>query len=262
MLTAAFPPGWRIVTAETVGPDHLARGVENQDAHAYRRLGDGFAMAVADGAGSSQWSAWGSRTAVDTACQVARDIVGSAPPDRSAWWGLGQRYASGVLRRFDERVAAQAADGSAPTDFATTLLALVAHPPAFLFVSLGDGFAVVERDGGGAHLVVPPDSGPDDGAAVFLTSAGRDLALRVELLVDPGVRGVALCTDGLVEAVLAADSWPGGGRRLRAPEEFCRYFAAFAGGVHDPGILTDQMRSEAFAATSLDDKTMVLAVRT
>ena len=47
-----------------------------------------------------------------------------------------------------------------------------------------------------------------------------------------------------------------------APDDFGRYFAAFAGGTRDPGILTDRMRSDAFAATSRDDKTMVLAVRT
>jgi hypothetical protein len=260
MITSPFPPGWRIVTAETTGPDHLTRGLENQDAHAYRRLGDGFVLAAADGAGSREWSAWGSRTAVDTACQVARSI-GLPQPERATWLDAGRRFADDVCEQFDRKVGAQAGFGPQIGDFATTLLVLVAQPPAYLFLSVGDGFAVVEHQHGGAHLVMPPDAGPDDGTTMFLTSPGRQQAIRLNVLIDEGVRGVALCTDGLIEAVLAADRGPHG-RRLRAPEDFGRYFSTFARDEHDPGLLTDRLRSAEFAATSRDDKTMVIAVRT
>jgi hypothetical protein len=136
---------------------------------------------------------------------------------------------------------------------------LLARPPAFVFVGVGDCFAVVEHTGGGSHLLVLPDEGPDGGSAVFLTSGAE---LRVEALVDPALCGVALCTDGLIEATLGADRAPTGGRRLRAPADFGGYFSAFSAGTTEPGVLTDRLRSEEFGATSPDDKTMVLAVRT
>ncbi|GAA2347842.1 PP2C family serine/threonine-protein phosphatase [Dactylosporangium salmoneum] len=258
MAAAKFPPGWRVVTAEAAGPLHLAGGGENQDAHAYRRLGDGFVLAVADGAGSAAWSACGARTAVAAACRVAEDLAGAPPRERSGWWDLRRRYVSRFLHTFDAWVAGL---GRPPADLATTVLAVVAHPPAFLFVAVGDCFAVVEHAGGGTHLLVPPDTGPDDGAAVFLTSPGRAASLRAELLFDPAVTGLALCTDGLVEPALAAGRGPAGGRVLRAPQDFGRYFSAFAGPEHSPAMLTDRMHSPEFAAASADDKTMVLAVR-
>ncbi|GAA3249526.1 protein phosphatase 2C domain-containing protein [Dactylosporangium siamense] len=263
MTAEPFPPGWRIVPASVAGPDHLATGAENQDALAYRRLGDGFVLAVADGAGSSSRASTGSRLAVESACDVAADLFTVAPAGSEVWMATAARYVASLLRLFDQRIDGLAGGFAVRADYATTITCVVAHPPDYLFASLGDGFGVIVRDRGGAHLVMrPDDAGPDDGAAVFLTSAARREAVQVCLVHDPAVGGVALCTDGLIEALLAADLAPGGGRRLLAPAEFERYFTAFGADRHDAGILSDQLQSEEFAATSRDDKTMLLAVRT
>ena len=263
MLTQPFPDRWRVVPASVTGPDHLARGVENQDAFGYRRLGDGQVLAVADGAGSRYRASLGSLLAVQAACDAAGEVLGVPPAGGAAWRQAAQRWVRTILRLFDRRLAAVVGSGAAAlrSDCATTLLAVVAHPPRYLYANLGDGFLVVQHGDGGPHLVAPPDRGGGDVETVFLTSAGRTDALRVGLLEDDAVRGLALCTDGLIEAVLAADRWPDGSPRLYAPADFAGYFAAVRGTRPEVADLSRRLQSAELAATSRDDKTMVLAVR-
>jgi hypothetical protein len=252
--------GWRLVPVSVTGTDHLARGTENQDAFGAAALGDGFVAAVADGAGSASRSATGARLAVEAACDAARQVLGRAPARRADWPAAAGRYVRTVFGLFDARLAALAG-ADAPTDYATTLLAVVAHPPRYLYVSVGDGFLVVGHEGGGTHLVAPPDNGADRAQCVFLTSKERATAARVGLVDDHAVHGLALCTDGLLEAVLAADQWPDGSQRLRAPADFELYLRMFsAGGGAGPGDLVHRLQSDEFAASSPDDKTMLLAV--
>jgi serine/threonine protein phosphatase PrpC len=236
--------------------------MENQDAYAYRRLGTGYVLAVADGAGSSRCAATGARLAVAAACDAAEQFLGRPAPDLPGWTAAGNRYVARVLGLFDHRIAALCeVDGSRPGDYATTLLCVVAYPPRYLSLSLGDGFLLSAHHGGGTHLMAPPDQGPDGGATVFLTSPHRSRSIWVRLIDDPGLCGLALCTDGLTEAVLTADQWPDGTRRLRAPADADGYFRVFRTERPDVAELTRRLQSPEFAATSPDDKTMVLAVR-
>jgi hypothetical protein len=260
-MPSDFPPGWRIVSASVTGSAHTDNGIENQDAYACRPLDDGFVLAVADGAGSRRRAATGARLAVDAACVAAERCLDAAPAGAAG----APRFATTTLALFDAALAAlTAADGAgSPADYATTLLALVARPPRYLYLSVGDGFLVVAHEGGGAHLVVPPADEPvgDLGSAVFLTSPDRAGDVRSGLIVDTAVHGVALCTDGLIEAVLAADQWPDGRQRLRAPDDFDRYLTMFGPARAEATELTRRLQSPEVAATSVDDKTMVLAVR-
>ncbi|WBB77772.1 protein phosphatase 2C domain-containing protein [Micromonospora sp. WMMD882] len=262
MDAGVFPPGWRIVPASVTGPDHVELGVENQDAVGYRRLGRGFLLAVADGAGSSRHAATAARLAVDAARDAA-DLFGSDLAEPAAFARVGRRFADACLGLFDRRVAALVAAGAGDgvADWATTLLTVVAQPPLYYYVGVGDAFLVFGRRGGGAHLVLPPDPDADAGATVFLTSAARDDVVRQGLVVDPAVTGVALCTDGLAEAALTTRREPDGRRRHRAPADFAGYFAVFADPGSDAAELGRRLSGPELAVTSGDDKTMLLAVR-
>ena len=52
---AAEAETWRVLGASVRGSSHVQRGIECQDAHAIRILGDSrFVLGVADGAGSAK----------------------------------------------------------------------------------------------------------------------------------------------------------------------------------------------------------------
>jgi hypothetical protein len=267
---------WRIVPASTIGPNHVRLGAQNQDAMKCDGLpSGGYVLAVADGAGSQPRAAHGALVAVESAVDAARHLFGRRlPTDTGDWRTAADEYADLCVTWFDERIASVVEElhrqgvqrGGAPTvrraEFATTLLTVVMAPPWYCCVSVGDGFVVVGRDPGGAHLVVPPpvDRG-DAGQTVFLTSPTRAEWLRSEVLYDPAVYGVALCTDGLIEGLLDYDRSPTGELLPVAPETFGDYFRYFAKPTADANDLTRKLLSEEFAGTSGDDKTMVLAVR-
>lgn len=267
---------WRIVPASTIGPNHVKLGAQNQDAMKCEPLPSGAqVLAVADGAGSQPRSALGALFAVEAAADAGQEIFGGRLPGTAdEWRAAAARYAELCVAWFDQRVESAVEDinrqavargtsaKAARAQFATTVLAVVMAPPWFCCVSVGDGFVVVGRDPGGAHLVVPPpvDRG-DAGQTVFLTSSGREAWLRREVLYDPAVYGIALCTDGLIEGLLDYDHGPNGDLLPMAPASFTGYFRYFANPANDANELTRKLLSQEFAGTSGDDKTMILAVR-
>lgn len=270
-MTGPLPPDWRVVAASATGGRHLEAARENQDAWVYRSLNGGrFVVAVADGAGSREYSAIGSRLAVHAASDSARPLLAAGPPEDAVGWS---RFASGWAQACTAAYAALVvaasgvfaaarADGEPGTaGFATTLLAVLASPPWFGYLAVGDSFLVARREPGGVHLVVPPPPAPHRAVTSFLTAAGNGAVLRSGVIADARLTGLALCTDGMAEAVLDSDRGPDGEVRYLAPAEFAGYFEVFADPKRSATELTDSLHSPDVAATSGDDKTMVLAVR-
>lgn len=265
-MAAPFQAGWRVVDVSVTGPNHVSHHLPNQDAMRHMAIGGRcYALAVADGAGSASLAEHGSQLAVSAAGAAALRVFGTAVPTSLAEWrGAATTYATECLRLFDSALAVKARETDPPAgraDFATTLLTVVASPPWFAYVSVGDGFLVVDRRPGGPHLVVPPPMGREHlGETVFLTSAHREAAVLCEVLYDPCVRGLALCTDGLIEGVLTYSRAADGAMWPVAPPEFGRYFEYFRDPAKHPADLAHILESRDFAATSGDDKTMLLAV--
>jgi len=204
----------------------------------------------------------GAHLAVEAAADAARTVLPDTPPSAEAADADAHRFRGACLRAFTARLDAllAAAPGHQAGDYAATLLAVVAHPPYFVYLAVGDCFLVARHGRDAAHLVLAPDGDGVANETVFLTSAVRDTAVRSGVLADDGVTGLALATDGLVEATLTARVSATGSRQYAAPAEFADYFAVFAGSA-PAGRLAEQFASAEFAATSGDDKTMVIAVR-
>jgi hypothetical protein len=261
MSAGDFPPGWRIVPATAHGVHHILAGRENQDSLAYRRLGAGFVVAVADGAGSRPRSALGSRLAVDTACDAAARTLPAWPGSLSAFRVSARRFARQFFDLYDRRIAAlaRAQPRGEPGDYASTLLAVAAHPPCYTYLGVGDAFLVLQRGAQGPHLIVAGD--PDGGAATtFLTTPRRFAQVRRGVVADPGVTGLALCTDGLAEGMLTVELEPDGRRRYGVPADFGGFFRAYADRDALAIGLTRHLNSPEVSATTGDDRTMVLAV--
>lgn len=276
--------GWRVIPASVTGPGHGRLGLVNQDRCEHQPLGGGgHLFAVADGAGSRSRSQHGADLAVQAACAAAEQCFasGGPPPDPDLWTRAAHEFGQECLRIFDRILDHQVAElypaGAAtahadPTpygpgteggraDFATTLLAVAAFPPWYVYFGVGDGFLVVDRQPGGAWLAVPPPQGREhEGATVFLTSRHRDSNLVRGVLCDPRIRGLAVCTDGVLDGMLKERQASDGTWSLSAPAAFAQYFDYFRSPRSRREDLLERLASDDFASTSGDDKTMVLAV--
>jgi hypothetical protein len=261
--------GWHITIGQATGPGHdrSGRGCEDRCGWAEVRPGV-LLLAVADGAGSRRRSAEGAEHAVSAAGEAAGAVFGRGiPGSRSDWLSRLERLRTRTFELFDERIKAAiyAQDDSAASadDYGTTLCTLVITPAAIGYLSVGDAFAAVWRDPGGPHLVVPPPLDREHaGLTTFLTSASREQAARSGLIEDDRIVGVALSTDGLLDALLRLDTNSRVGPHWVAPLDFEHYFKRSASGAFDGDALNGVLASRRFASTSDDDKTLLLAVRT
>jgi hypothetical protein len=263
--------GWRITAASVIGAGHVRGNLPNQDRWRAEPVGpDVQLLTVADGAGSRSRAEYGAEFAVAGAHRAALEVFGAgAPGTLTAWRAAARRFASGCLREFDLRVVDEmrriAQNGDDEDDlwrsFGTTLLAVVTAPPYLCFVSVGDCFLVVDRDPGGPHLLVAAAEREHAGGTVFLTSRGRDRHLSYGVVVDDRISGLAVCSDGVSEGMLAVRTAPDGRLQQRAPAEFGTYFAHFGNPRSTSAELATKLESPEFAATSNDDKTIVMAVR-
>src|SRR5262249_39917045 len=135
--------GWRVIGASVQGRSHRRANMPCQDAHRWAPAGAGnFVAAVADGAGSSACADIGARLAAESAVDEARTLLGSAVPGNDQEWiGLLQA----VFRAGRAVLHTQADDfGFSVSDFATTLLVVIATPERLAVGQIGDG-AVVAR---------------------------------------------------------------------------------------------------------------------
>jgi serine/threonine protein phosphatase PrpC len=273
MADSRFDTRWRVISASIAGPNHTSLGIENQDSLRQGAVGDGLhLLAVADGAGSQPRSAHGSRLSVEAAWEAAHHTFAAAPRSLEQWRKASRLYAQACLAQFDElveraitplrnRPSATGVNKVSRSEFATTLLAIVADPPYFCYVCVGDGFLVMERAPGGSHLVIPPPAGRQTAnETVFMTSADRKADLRSGLIVDTGACGLALCTDGLIDGMLDVAQGADGIAYPCAPQDFDAYFTAFRAPGVDGSELSRKLQSKEFAASSGDDKTMLMAV--
>lgn len=265
--------GWRITVASVIGPAHVRAGLPNQDRWLARKIGKHSCLyAVADGAGSRSRSGEGAEFAVLAAGKAAETTFGAGPhPAGIDGWGQAMRmFWKLCVQWFDRSVdeaAAQTQDAGGPPiqelrrEFATTLLAVVAAPPYFGYLSVGDCFLVVDRHPGAPKLVVNAPDREHAGATTFLTSDHRDENLSTGVLLDDRISALALCSDGLAEGLLSARMERDGNLHYLAPPAFRAYFGRFADDRVDGAELDARLASAEFAATSGDDKTIVMAVR-
>jgi hypothetical protein len=262
---------WRITVASVVGPAHVRANLPNQDRWLVRPLGTHACLyAVADGAGSRSRSGEGAEFAVLAAGMAAESVFGACPLGIAGWRRAMRAFRMVCVQRFDRSVdeaAARSRAAGGPSvqelrrEFATTLLAVVAAPPYFGYLSVGDCFLVVDHRDGVPGLVVSAPEREHAGATTFLTSDHRDEQLTTGVLLDDRIRALALCSDGVAEGMLSARMEADGKLHYLAPPAFRVYFDAFADDQVDGGELTAKLESAEFAATSGDDKTIVLAVR-
>lgn len=276
------PLGWRAVGASVAGTSHAGVGEPCADACAVRvvpaRDGGSVLVAVAaDGAGSSERSAEGSRlaceTILDEACGWAsgkrrrrrkrtRANRGPLQPRRKVPAELAAfrrehvvSWVEAARQRIDETAEKE---GRPRRDYSCTLLGAIVSDHSALFFHLGDGAIVYRGEDGGYTPVFWPQNGEYANCTFFVTD--EEATSRVQAAQKEAVHEVALLTDGLQGLALRFES-----REAHAPF-FEPMFARLRSeaGPEPVGLrqeLEGFLASEPVNRRTDDDKTLVLATR-
>jgi len=247
---AAEPETWRVLGASVRGSSHVQRGVECQDAHAIRMLGDSrFVLAVADGAGSAKHSAEGASTAAAAVADYIAHRLSETSPENEA-------DCAEILRSAHAHASARLealADGDrALSDFATTLLICFVDGPWLGVASIGDG-AIVLNACDNLVLLQPDCKGEYLNETDFVTSAAGTERMLVDVRTSARVTGIAMFTDGVEWAAI----------QYKEHLPHARFFEPLFKQAADAGAsdIDEFLSSQRFCEQTDDDKTLVLAVK-
>jgi Protein phosphatase 2C len=256
-ITQFQPCCWRVVGASVAGESHLRNGLPCQDYQSSLVLpsGDGQALlvALADGAGSAEFSDLGARQAVEAALQVLENSLKTQD-------SRGLDFESCMRSAFESAQQAlfelAAGDEIPVRSLATTLTCIAAVDGFFIAGQLGDGSVVVQTGEDELVAVTHPQRGEYANETYFLVQEDALEHLQVQVLHYP-IRGLAVLSDGLMRLALQMPA-----NLPHAP--FFKPLFAFAASVSDPEAATGQLASflssERVSARTDDDKSLVLAI--
>lgn len=193
---------WVWAGARAVGTSHLAQALPCQDAFACRvwqRAGvpPVLVAVLADGAGSAERADVGALLAAT----LVRDIVCEALDEGIHFDDVPELLRHAVTETRLALALKATHDGREINDYASTLLAVIAHPSGAVAGQIGDGAIVVDNGTDGWRAVHWPDHGEYANTTSFLTQEDALDNLRLEVIAGP-VRRLSLFSDGLERLLL------------------------------------------------------------
>jgi hypothetical protein len=245
---------WSVHAAAVTGHSHIDGGLPCQDAFAYRCVGDVLIAAVCDGAGSAARSDAGSNLLAREVVErlAMRAAASPQPLDAVATQAVLDEVV-GAARAMLEQCAAH--DGAALSEYAATLVGVVADGEGGVFFHVGDGVAVAEsRDVAAAPVVSPPENGEYANETYFVT--GEEWRAHLRLTPLPAMpRRIVLMSDGCAPFAMTR-----GNAGLHGPfiDPVARWLAqaAEADGCRALGTTLADPRIDAITS---DDKTLLVA---
>lgn len=242
---------WKVAGCNVTGASHTSVGLPGQD-YWKSRITDAIGgknrclIGIADGAGSAAKAEVGAREAIETLLATADTLPASAQEiDRDAgvhWLGRARQQLQGLAD----------AEGINVSEYAATILLAVLEEDAGIFIQLGDGAWIVEREGGEIEAATWPYIGEYVNETVFLTSENFEENVQLVLIKRP--INVAGTTDGIQSMLLSFRD-----RRPHIPI-MDKIFRALKGDAEDPTMaIRDLLECDLANNLSDDDKTLVLA---
>ncbi|MGR9128893.1 PP2C family serine/threonine-protein phosphatase [Rhizobium leguminosarum] len=252
---------WRWAGARAIGTSHLKTDTPCQD-YACAKLfptrdGPVMAAVVSDGAGSASLAEFGSRTVCVSFLKACRDFL-----TRSALDDLDEEVVWDWVDAIREVINQKARTAEArPRDFAATLVALLVAEERSVVIHVGDGAAVIRREGS-EEWEVPswPYQGEYASTTSFVTD---DPHPRLEVVwIEGPVAEFAVFSDGIERMVLDHVSKTAHGpffNRMLAP------LKSSAAETVDKALsfaLRDYLDSANVCERTDDDKSLILGLRT
>ena len=206
-MDAANPAShWRVIRASVQGTSHAKTGKPCQDSSSVGENAPAgmLVAAVADGAGSAELSADGSRIAARAATKTASRLL--RLHSHPLYEGVLKEILEESIRSARKELEAEARRQKKPLRrFATTLIFAICAPEITGAAQIGDGAMVTADDGEGYTLFSAPQRGEYANTTNFITSDGWQDSLDVRTRRG-GVSRLTMFTDGIQSIALNAAS--------------------------------------------------------
>lgn len=256
-IAQSQPCCWRVVGASVIGESHLRNGHPCQDYQASIVLsseeGEALLVALADGAGSAEYSDLGARLAVEAALQ---ELESSLASPHSSHLDFESTMRS-AFESAQQALFELAEEDEIHIRSLATTLTCVAAVDGFLTVGqLGDGSVVVQTAEQELVAVTQPQRGEYANETYFLVQEDALEHMQLQILHYP-IQGLAVFSDGLMRLALQMPA-----NLPHVP--FFNPLLAFAASVQDPEAATEQLASflssKRVSARTDDDRSLVLAI--
>lgn len=248
---------WQVFAASAVGSSHIASGLPCQDAFAHQVVDDVLCAAVCDGAGSAAAADQGAR-------HLAQGVVAALVRRLAQRPELPSLTASDLRDELETIIHALRGElkacadqaGRALSEYASTLVGVVARPDQGWLFHIGDGLAVAcPRAEGAPEQVSRPENGEYANETYFVTGETWQAHLRLTPICEP-VSTVVLMSDGAAPFSMQPNL-AGLFRPFMDPvAQYLRSATTAEGDEALAGLLADP-RTEAITS---DDKTLLIAL--
>jgi len=187
---------WRTQSALVTGRGQRKTGKPLQDRTCILQENDVTAAALADGAGSADWSQEGAHVAVETACNL---LCGDF--DRLFQAGTPMELRRKILEAVRDAVEQRAGELGVPvSELACTMLVVAVQGDRYLIFHLGDGVIAYQK-AGTVRIASIPWNGEFVNSTVFVTSQNALRHARVYRGTRPELEGFCLMSDGCEPAL-------------------------------------------------------------
>jgi serine/threonine protein phosphatase PrpC len=254
---------WRAVVRSSVGTRHQKQQLPCQDYGSYCILdnNDVIVGAIADGAGSAQYSDVGAKLAVYKVIAIFREIALSPRKEQGISHPLNVKEARKLFSKIVEGVVATLKEqanneGYAIADLACTLLVFVGTPDWLAAMQIGDGFIVVGLQGEEHKLLFHPDKGEFVNQTTFVTSANAVEEMQVTV-ISGKQRFICASTDGLERVAIQISNWTPFLPFFKPLEQ---YLWETSNPEQDDEYIRNFLDSERLNDRTDDDKTLLLCL--
>lgn len=254
---------WRAVVRSCIGTRHQKQQQPCQDYGSYFLLNknDLIVGAVADGAGSAQYSDVGARLAVYKVMSIFREIALLPQKEERLSDPLNELEARTLFSRIVQEVVATLKEQAIHENYsidelACTLLVFMATPHWLAAMQIGDGFIVVGLQGEERKLLFQPDKGEFVNQTTFVTSASALDEMQVHVLSGKQ-QFICASTDGLEKVAIQMSDWTPFSPFFQPLED---YLWETPNPEQDDEYINTFLDSERLNARTDDDKTLLLCL--
>lgn len=251
---------WKVGGVAVVGFSHLEKDIPCQDAFAFKVKDNGqLIAAVADGAGSALLSHIGAQAFVDAVVSHIHALPDAGELD-------AEQIAAEIIVAINQTRATLTEDNEAAedepaltiSDFAATLVMVVADENGGAFFHVGDGAGTrFELDDMATAIVSKPQNGEYANETYFVTMEDWENYLRTTPF-EGGFDTILLMSDGVTPMAMS--------KGCAGPfENFVRPVVGFLKGADTEtgeAALVNTLSAENVRAVTGDDKTFLWALRT
>ena len=187
---------WKSVCCAVQGRGHVKKNIPCQDKVAWRAENNVHVIALADGAGSAEFSHYGAECVVNRMTAFVADrffeIIAQADARK-----VTQEILSVALQALNNEAELRRC---ALKDLASTLLIAAVGDENFFLAHLGDGVIGYINDAG-LKVATTPDNGEFSNETIFITSANAAAHLRIYKGALNSISSFVLMSDGTEQSL-------------------------------------------------------------